>query len=511
MRNFFIAYFISCCSHFALSQSVQLKKPLTKEEEQYIKNEVLQCFYLEPQLNCSYSTDDLKGSFSGRDKPASLKTIEELKKKLKGNDQDANTLAEIAGIYSRLKMTVDADSYSQKAIEITKRVLSQHPDSTEEYVLLGGIYMSALRFGESIQVFKKMWQLDPASTVPPSLMPVEYAMAGHLDSCLQTIKTQIRNYPEKLNSYESLPLYHLYAHFKDWQEHADDSLYTRALNPSEFIRMPVLDSFYIQHRSDPDTEFLHRVSQQIMIFFYSIMSSMELKDFDPLNVKFTVPKELESKILDNRQYFENCLKGNDKTRFYYSNKLLGTAYLLLNEPKKAIPYLKKTIELKSPDKCSIRNNSNEDYDNLLTVYSILKDSIAEEKVLLEKIRVLPLIEPNPMDYLNLSKLYVSLKKYELANKYCKQAFTMDNKNASVLIELASIEYLNNNNEKALEYINQAYSLDKERWESHLLYAAISLQKNDLKNAYTLFDTANKKSGKDWIQRNILDKFFEVTK
>jgi len=190
--------------------------------------------------------------------------------------------------------------------------------------------------------------------------------------------------------------------------------------------------------------------------------------------------------------------------------------VLLDEPRKAVPYLKKAIELKPKENWTITDNPEEDFNYLLGAYEILQDTASFEKLLAEKIKLCPTVDPNPTDFVLMGNLLVSERKYGEARKIYNRvialdytAITSESKTYDGYLGLAMVSYLEKNNKEALDYINKAYAINKKKWELYIIYGIVLLEEKDANNAYEAFKIAKSMHDRKWIKKDLMDRFFET--
>lgn len=155
---------------------------------------------------------------------------------------------------------------------------------------------------------------------------------------------------------------------------------------------------------------------------------------------------------------------------------LGNIYLGDEETKTALTYFKKAekaeIDINEARKgiamCYFRSGQ---YEKSITIYTMLENN--------ENTRFFALFGKG-----------VSLKamgKYKEAREWLLQAEELEPNNQAVLYNLSHIEYLNENNEMALELINRALDIDPE--DSDTLYgkAMVLLMMHKYSNAVEIFN------------------------
>ncbi len=503
---FYYLFFISITP--LISQNIQLKKPFSAKDEYYLKRQVLDCFGFESHLKISYSTTELFNSKIKGDKPASLEEIENIRSRLKGNEGDAALYLDISGNYSRLKMNKEADENRNKAIEIAQKIIDKHPDSAEVYCFLGSAYMGATNINESIEFYRKAWTIKPTLVEAPTFMCNLFLMTGQLDSAYAIINKVVNLFPDNKSLYSILPMYYLFKMIGKLQKE-DVNLDSDDFSVDSLTYFPLMENYLSRNKNDADAQYIHHVAKQVLIStIIPIRNSLDTA-FSSTNVKFKLKEKEITFLALSKSYFETCLKNKNADYHFYANKLLGSIYILQNEPKKAIPYFKKTIDLRPKAYCSLSCNTDEDYDNLISAYAILRDTTMVEKNLIEKIAVQPAIEPKVDDHNDLGSLYLSKNKFNLAKAEFAKSLAIEPENAYALLGVGVLNFVENDNTSALKYIDKVYKIDNKKWELFMLYGAILLKQNDIYNSYEAFKIMQKIHDRTWIENDILSYFFQV--
>ena len=498
-------------------QAPKFKNLYTEKERKHLIANMYYSLGFSSELKFSYSTTDLFSDKVAKEKPASMTEIEKLKKSLDGTDDDAGKYLDISGLYSRLKMNKEANENRNKAIEIAERKIEQSPDSIGPYLFLAGVYMGALQPEKSIYYNRLAYSKKPSYLAPMISNATLFLTYFQTDSARVIIDAILKNHPEDKRVYSIVPMVYMTTMFNKANNSEDEDYFIKTPLDS-LLATPLLDLMYEQNKSNYDAEFLYRVSRMLLINTAVGILSVVDTTYDDENIKFKIPEQLHQEVEMNKVFFTNCLKSKDVKYHFYANKILGSIYLLSNETKKATVYLRNTINLKPVSNCSITSNTNEDYYNLLGAYLILKDTVSYEKVLLEKIKLQPTIDPYAEDYTNLAMLYLYRNKVDLARQTYLKAKAIDDKYLATLqvgelstaiVGLGVCDFMENDLESAMARVNEAYKQNSKQWELYVLYASILIEQRDAINAYETLKTLMRIHKRDWIQEDFIDYFFEL--
>ena len=511
MPKCLVILFLLSCSALLNAQHGNFKRPLTKEDTLFLKKTATDCFYFNPKLQFSYNNTDLSKNKPGKgDKPATTGNLELLKKELEKEPQNTDLYTEITGMYSRLGLADEAREYRRKSFDVISGVLAQHPDSTEALITLGEIYMSALQIDSAMSKYRQAFARDPLNKEANRLIPFMHILNNRFDSAYAFIIKQINRYPNNYEVHESLPVYYIYKFYDQLNKYNQlKTVEEEKLRPENIMTLKLLKDYYDRDPADFQREYLYRITYQVcystLITYKTVNDSL----FNVKQIRFATSLKDASNLKQQEDFFKKCLRRKELKNKYLPNKALGNIYVLMNQPKEAIPYFKKTIALKPLKYSTIGNNASEDYDNLMTAHFLLKDTIAYEKTILEKIKEQPSIDPAASDYITAGKVSISRKKYPEAEAWFQKALALDAKNVDAFLGLALIQFQNNDYTGALANINAAYTLNDSKWELFILYGIVSLCNRDPVNAFEAFKEARKRHNGKWIKDDLMEKYFDI--
>lgn len=499
------------CNALLKAQHGNLKRPLNEEDLTFLKKTATECFHFNPRLQFSYNNTDLsKDKPAKGDLAATAENLELLKKDLEKAPLNADLYTEITGMYSRLKLPDEARDYRKKAFDAISLVLAEHPDSTEALITLGEIYMSALQMDSALSKYRQAFAKDPLNKEANRLIPFMHILNNRFDSAYAFIVKQINRYPDRYEVHESLPVYYIYKFYDQLNRYSHlKTLEEEKLRPENIMTLKLLKDYYERDPADFQREYLYRITYQVC--YSTLMTYKTVNDslFNVKQIRFVTSLKDASNLKQQEDFFKKCLRRKELKNKYLVHKALGNIYVLMNQPKEAIPYLKKAISLKPVKYSTVGNNASEDYDNLITAHFLLKDTSAYEKIILEKIRDQPAIDPSASDYITAGKISISRKRYPEAEAWFQKTLELDAKNTDALLGMALIRFQNNDNKGSLEYINDAYKLNDQKWELYILYGIVSLCNNDPVNAFEAFKEGRKLHNSKWIQEDLMENYFDI--
>jgi tetratricopeptide (TPR) repeat protein len=494
---------------FLGAQTAHMKKTILAVDRPALEKTATACVSFEANMQISFNSYDLyeyknvKGA-----KPASMETIKELEKELKNTSADAKIFAQIADVYKRMKLEEEAESNRQKAVYLLEKVLEEHPDSVEAMYELASIHVYGGHLEEGKRILKNSLVIKPDYTDSYLMISMIYLFEDQYDSIYPFVKGRIDKYPDLYSSYVALSIHYFYNMYKTVSE-LDPAERILSLNTDSIMEMKLLYDYWQRDPKDFKREYLYRVCYQNTLNAFLVPKSLKRPGFDSKNVVFAINDADRARVLESEKFFKACLKNDKLPNKFLAYRILGNMYLLLDQPKKAIPCLRQAISLRPVSKSTLYNNADQEYDNLLACYFILKDSAACEKVMLEKISVNPAIDPNTLDYEHLGNYYIAKKKYEQAKKMYTKALELNYANSQALIGLAFLRWVEGSKKTANDFINKAYTADKNNIQVYCLSGVMALEDNDAKNAWEFFKIAKKLDGGEWIDKTFIDPYLEI--
>ena len=498
-------------SGFIFSQKVKLKKPISAEDILYLKKEALDLFSLKGTLNMSYHNKDLESRKGMKaDVPTNLSSLEIFKKELKGNWEDGNTHIRMAKLYARLNMNTEYEDHFKTGISLINDELKKHPENLSALNSLAGAKMTSREYKNALEIYRHILSIKPDDESALIFIPMIFTFSGQLDSSYYFSNMQITKYPDNYKNYSMLPLYYMYKMFSKLfaDENYKDEQYIGPDYEST-ADLSLLENYYIKNKNSFERELLYYVTKQTMHSSYLIFKAHSDSTFFK-HFRFNLPESAKQRLLESEKRFQSYLKRSEIENKYIIYKILGNIYTLLDEHKKAIPYLKKTIQLKTLDQSTFDDNAAEDYDNLAAVYLFSKDTASYQKMIFEKIKIQPGIDPIANDYYTAGHYYLKKNKFAQATSMYLKSLELDKKNANTYLALSVSNWMEGNNKVALSCLDNMYKVDKSKWDLFFIYGLISLQENDVSNSYEVFQKAKQLYGGGlWIDREIINKFYDI--
>jgi len=490
MKKSFPLLWLIVLSATALAQSPRLRAPLTRADSAYLDAELRSCAVVEPTVGFSYRTDDLyaPGKKKGLS-PCSLDDVRKLEKQLKGGTADIGTYHQMGQLYNRLNRPVDAEYYFKKALDLDKELLSTHPDSVDALVMLGTIYSSMNRYEEAIPPVQHAVKLRPLDTSNQVIYAMLFVFSGQYTRAKEILNEQINKYGNRFGSYYMLPLADMYSTLTELNGPMDPATKRDRVNNQPLVQMPPLRKFYESDSTSMPTYLFYHVVQHLNLEMRILMNSM-LDNVSASDFKFSLLGRDSLELLRSEQVFAASLKRKDITNKYYPNKVLGNVYMILGQYRKAEPYLKKAIEGKPLAHSDLMSNPAEDYDNLIANYYMLKDTAAAEKLILDKLRIKPSIDPNAKDQKDAGLVYLRRRDYANAGKYLRAAEEMGNKDMNLYTGLALLNYFEHGGGDTEPILRKVFAMSNEYAPVYSVMGLIALKKGDAATAQFLLQKAS---------------------
>ncbi|MCX6328598.1 MAG: tetratricopeptide repeat protein, partial [Bacteroidia bacterium] len=189
-----------------VAQQVSLKHPLSEADYISFDKVARNCFVtIDLNFNFEINLEDFHDpKYIKPDRPDSLRHIEELEKKIKGNYRDAKIYLDIGTIYKRLYMLEDAHKNFSRALDLAKEYVKNNPDSASAYSILGASFFSLDDFTEAGLAFEQSYNLNKNDSIALTVIPICYTFSGNFNSALTTINNIIDKNPNKIDNYTYL-------------------------------------------------------------------------------------------------------------------------------------------------------------------------------------------------------------------------------------------------------------------------------------------------------------------
>lgn len=508
---------IISCQKIIIAQQVSLKHPLSGADYISLDKVARNCFAT-VEFNISFEInleDFYDPKYIKPDKPDSLKHIEELEKKIKGNYRDAKIYLDIGTIYKRLYMLEDARKNFSRALDLAKEYVKNNPDSASAYGILGLSFFSLDDFTEAGLAFEQSYNLNNNDSIALTVIPTCYTFAGNFNSALTTINNIIDKDPDNVDNYTYLLTTLYMQKFTEFMApgpaHNELESSLKGKSAEEILDLSKIIAAYERNKNDIHFELLYRYYRHLSLFIKSFARTIsQLSTISPNKFRFLLDKSDLIEFDKLESFYKTCLNDSRIPNKVMINEALGNIYLFKGRTKSALLYLKKAIELRSQAKSTFSYNAAEDYDNLAAAYLILKDTVSFEKVMQQKFNVRPAINPLPEDYISMAKISFSHKDYLSARKYSEEALKINPDHAEAYICLAVLDILNRDTKNAEERLNESYKIDPNNYALYVLQGVCLLYDNDISTAYAVFKFAKKLTlDPAWIDEDIINKYFTV--
>ena len=518
MRKIFIllAILVFGCKIVAQNK-VYLKVPLSQKDTLYLKAKLREYYNLNASVNFSFHSFDVSPPKNIKpEKPFDLKQVEDLKKKLKGNYDDADIYLSIGYLYKYNYDFYMFRMYLNQAIELYKERVENKPDSASSYDKLGNAYYYNENYKEAIQQYEKAIAINPHDTSARFAKVISAFSAYDMETTLKFIKENIVEMPDNIDSYVFLPMYYMF----DWMQKAKslgnsinmDSIILTVKNKmvDEIFDISLVKTAFETHKNDIRYELLYNISRQSVlltkVFTASANAINNLKD--TVLFKFSIDKQDSAELNRLEHFYYLCEKRKDVPNKYGTYKWLASVYYMKGDYKQAAKFLHKAIEQKPISKSTFEYNAQGDYLNLAGIYLLHHDTANYEKTIAKKFKLKPGINEVPDDYVLMGKIAFYHKDYQKAKQYGISAMTKHENLEDAYMLLCATEIESGNVEAALRYLDKAYKLKPDD-NTIFLFAAIgNLLKNDVSNANMFFEKAIELgSDKETIDKEFINKFF----
>lgn len=476
----------------SFGQHYEMIKELSPDEKKDLIDISKKLFGMVNNFGYSINTEELKAILPNDKNENNNNNFKILQDSLSKNPLNPIALFLMANYYSEKGKPELANSYFRKAndnlcVEYFKK------DSSSFYALRGWIRAN-LNIGDAISDFERSLTINPNDSLAHLYYPLVLLSKGKIaevrrlylndlehkstSSCMsfimlvtivigesmQSIQKEIHSDENKKREYRKMDYDHLF-------DFSFLEKYDKKLNSSVEIKnaMAMAD--------------ILKLFTKIFVFEYD-------DNEDPI-MEYT-SRDLR-RLEELKEWFIKASENNQLNE-YALNKNLGYIYFMLNNRDEAIQYFTKAIEVFSFLKVSSEINVNELYNALLAIYYYKKDTTNYRKTIQRKIsQATPQKEP-AVDFRNLAYINFLNGQPEKAKQYAEKSRNLDFNDFDAARLLAHLYFLDKKPFMTEYYVNETGRLASEPIQGYKLclqYAIYSLLKGDANAAFHNIELARK--------------------
>jgi tetratricopeptide (TPR) repeat protein len=258
--------------------------------------------------------------------------------------------AKLAGIYLRT-------SDHKKALEQLEAIVRDDPTNAEAYYYLGYISYTEKKFPEAADYFAKTILLNPEFPDPYYELALSQLNLNKPDDALATLEKARKKFPQNYTLELCTALAE--GRKKDYkqaiQHYTAAEVIAKATDPSRLV-----DQFYFQLGAT--CERLGDFTQAEQYFEKSLKLAPD--SAEALNYLGYMWAEHDTKLEEARQLIEKAVKSEPKNAAYLDS--LGWVLFKLHQPKEALGYVLKAVELTDEPDATL-------YDHLGDIYAALNE------------------------------------------------------------------------------------------------------------------------------------------
>ncbi|MBC7862059.1 MAG: tetratricopeptide repeat protein [Bacteroidia bacterium] len=501
---------IVCFQFVAAQTEFVLKKPLSKGDILFLKQQLREYNFFEQSMNFQFQAGDFfKQKVVAEDKAFDAEEIKKLKAKLKGDCEDAAIYYDIGMAYKFNYKYEDALFYLNKSLDRAKERTRLKPDSASAYRKLGVVFVGLENFKEALSAFEKACKLDKKDDYSREMKKSLPYNLGENATGDSLILDEIKQNPDSLCGYAALPVYYLsniFAKLSVIPDRAKKLDLLRNKKVEDLADLSLIKNAAEKNENEICFELIYRVSELCILMGKTVHVSFG--DTGISKAPAFILDEYDKKTLTTlTKFFESCLTNKNIPDQYVIHKSLAIIATLKTENAKAKAEIREAIKIRQLLKPNFYTNASGEYDNLAAIYFLDKDTAGLEKILLEKTKINPGINPAPEDFVKLAQLSFYYKKYDKAKEYAERALSICETVAGANQCLTAIALINNDLTGALEPLKKEQRIAPESFSFLMIGGIYSLMANDTDVAAACFQTAQQQAqDKSEIQKKFINKF-----
>ena len=393
-----------------------------------------------------------------------------------------------------------------KAIEIYERLLDRTGDEWEILLQTAETYTSLGRFDEAAEKYKHMLELDPSNKVLQRQLAETFGRAGKFPEAQKMLENILETDPKNAEALSSLADVYMEQHQYDKAVPIYQKLLLQERQNTE-IKLRIGIAYIGQ--ADHDSTFVVKakpIFEQLNkdipndwrpCYYLGVIAAREAKDSVARGYFERVPQlaawngdawwYLGSSYFDKGEYQKlvDAMLKAEKTlpKDYRMPFLLGLAYSRMDQNDRAVPELRRSLELKPADMNTLSTlaltldglhryqESDSLYERALKLdpkshlvmnnygYSLAERGLQLERALQMSLQAIE-AEPNNDSYLDTTGwIYFKLGRFEEALKYISKAIGAGGASATVYEHMVDIQYKLGEKKKADQFWKQALELN----------------------------------------------------
>lgn len=374
---------------------------------------------MEAQLTLTFSASD----FVLDEKPQikTLKEIDVLKKKIKGDAQDAEIYDQMNSIYSNFNRNEEAMQAYKKSKELFMQQLSAAPEDTAIIMKMGDLFYSNQQMNMALLYYNEIFKIDTTNTNLMDKIALANFFTGKADKAYQVINKAIALQPDDIGLYCSLTLMNLMERIRELSTMPDE----------EFEKVGFKDFFDYDYliegaKANPDDErfelFLNSLKLTAIMYKSIFDIAGQLEKGSP-KVVFNPDDNVKAEL---KKIKKTLLRFTDVENPIFAYKNLMIAEFLMGNLEPAITYFEKIK--------AINPYYSEAFNNMMAMYLMQEDYDNSIKVIKEIAQV----KPSVNYYLLLSRLYYEKENYESAMEWALKAKELNQSVPDIFLGISAI-------------------------------------------------------------------------
>lgn len=484
----------------AQGTSKYLARSVSDTDRVYVRNQAKKIMSIEFNLGISAATDDFTPDRSKMkaSEPASLDEVNKLEKKLKGKPEDALIYNQMGLNYKRMKMARPALDCFIKAEQNVKLLLADNPGNKDYLEAAATVYVNIENYNEAITYLNELLFVDPENELASSFLPVCYMAINQHEHGVLFIDSALSKHPGNITMCLMKQMWAV----SDWFQTVDTSSHLeRNKRPEELFNLAWMKKMSERFPNDFRYKLMYEYFRTMVLTLKSLTTvDSKQMHFKPDSVDHVVMAELEP-------FFKAALERKDFKNKFIIYKCLGVLHALRNDIKGALPLFEKGLTFKPLSTCTTMDNSAEMYDNIIACHMLLKDTAAAEKMLVQKLKDMPAIDPDAKDYCTLAAYRLQRNDLAQVREQCAKAIALNPQDDQPHLLLAAASISEGNTQNAQQEIDLALTANKDNPDATLLLGIVQFLDKNFDYAYIAFESVLRNDPGNEIARELFRRYY----
>jgi len=446
-----------------------------------------------PQLNVELTISFNADDFNFKKDNWKLSDTIEIKKSLKGGIDDAKKYNKLSEILLHFNINSGFEKYRNYAKELYIKKLFSNPKDSSALNFLARYYTENMQWNLSKEYFTELTKYYPDCASGWEGLAMISMINYDINNAYKNIIKAITIEPNNISLYCSLSNIMMYKAFSDISQKPDSVI--DKMKYYEFIDFSIIDDAI---KKNPKLESFKMIKMGLvtgclLIEVFAQNSEMFLKATD--SSKFKISQSINSELINCKNYFNNSISGEFKSKKFPYECLMITEFLQ-NNGVEAYKYFEDGLK-------NTKNNKSL-YATMVSIYAFLWEKQNCINVQLELNNKFPTAQ----NYLLTAYFYYALNNIIESEKWTLKALDLDKNNPKGLLGITAI-YLKQNKARKAEMYLKKYEKTYHSNDEYLFYRALFyLMNNSPVSAKSTFISLQKNTSFGEYCTILLNKFYK---